>query len=64
MTSEGKSAVQECKHVLELYAKNNQSKTNKFELSSDLCRAAKYHAEDIGPKNLIQNESSDGSRLE
>ncbi|KRX09133.1 CAP domain [Pseudocohnilembus persalinus] len=57
-TNEGPSAVQEC-----IQALKNQSPLPALQYDYDIEKAAKDHANDIGPKGLCDHTGSDGSSM-
>lgn len=57
-TKEGAAAVQECIAHLE-----KQEKIGKLHWNHELAQAAQDHVSDIGPKGMVQHESSDGTTV-
>ena len=57
ITKEGAKAVEEAIGFL-----SSQQPLKPYKFSEQLSKSAKFHVEDIGPKGLIQHESSDGTK--
>lgn len=55
LTSEGAKAVEDAIHFLQ-----KQESLAPLKWNADLANVAKDHVEDIGPRGLIQHDSSDG----
>ena len=58
MTNEGVAAVKEAIHFLE-----KQKPLGMIEMDENLCKAARDHAEDTGPKGITGHDGSDGSSM-